>query len=106
MVQPGSGENAAKTCKNICEIYGDDDTGESIVQRRFAKFKTGELSLEDDNCSRRPFKLDEDVLKAKIEENSTREHAEKLEVSRSTVHEHLVKLGYISHCKMEVLNLI
>ncbi|XP_052834133.1 histone-lysine N-methyltransferase SETMAR-like [Octopus bimaculoides] len=93
------GENAAKTCKNICEVYGDDAVGESTVRRWFAKFKTGEFSLEDDSRSGRPSKLDEEVLKAKIEGNSnitTRELAKELEVSKSTAHEHLVKLGYNS----------
>ncbi|XP_029644891.1 histone-lysine N-methyltransferase SETMAR-like [Octopus sinensis] len=93
-------ENAAKTIKNICEIYGDDDAvGESSVRRWFAKFEAGESSLEDDSRSGRPSKLDEDVLKAKIEEMSniaTRELAEESEVSKNAAHEHLVKLGYIS----------
>ncbi|XP_029656210.2 histone-lysine N-methyltransferase SETMAR-like [Octopus sinensis] len=48
----------AKTRKSICEVYG-----ESTIRRWFAKFKTGEFSLEADSRSGRPSKLDEDVLK-------------------------------------------
>ncbi|XP_029652394.1 histone-lysine N-methyltransferase SETMAR-like [Octopus sinensis] len=91
-------ENAANTFKNICKVC-DDAAGESTVRSWFAKFKTGEFSLEDDSRSGRSSKLDVDVLKAKIEENSnikTRDLAEELKVLQSMADEHLVKLGYIS----------
>ena len=93
------GENASKTCKNICEVYGDDAIGESTVQRWFVQFKTGNFSLEDKHRSGRPPELDKDVLAAKIEERqdiTVRELAEELKLSKSTVHEHLVSLGYTS----------
>ncbi|CAI9734087.1 Hypothetical predicted protein [Octopus vulgaris] len=80
-------QNTANTCKNICEVYGDDDAvGESIIRMWLSKSKTGEFSLEDDSRSGRPSNFEEDVLKAKIEENSnitTRELAEELEVSKT-----------------------
>ncbi|CAI9728081.1 Hypothetical predicted protein [Octopus vulgaris] len=84
---PTTRKNAAKTCKNICEVYGDDAGDESTVRRWIAKFKAREFSLEDDNHSGRPSKLD--IFKVKIQENlniKTRE-LEELEVSKSTVHE-------------------
>ncbi|CAI9714709.1 Hypothetical predicted protein [Octopus vulgaris] len=53
------GEKAAKTCKNICDVYDDDDAaGEATVRRLFAKFKVVEFGLEYDNCCGRPSKLD------------------------------------------------
>ncbi|KAL7640620.1 UNVERIFIED_CONTAM: hypothetical protein RMT77_008895 [Armadillidium vulgare] len=45
-------ENAAKICKTICEVYGDDAVGESTVWRWFAKFKAWKLSFEDDGRSK------------------------------------------------------
>ncbi|XP_076036035.1 histone-lysine N-methyltransferase SETMAR-like [Oratosquilla oratoria] len=80
-------------------VYGDDAIGESTVQRWFAQFKTGNFSLEDKHWSGRPSKLDKDVLTTKIKERpdiKTRELAKEVKLSKSTVHEHLVSLGYTS----------
>ncbi|XP_076069700.1 histone-lysine N-methyltransferase SETMAR-like [Oratosquilla oratoria] len=47
----------------------------------------------------RPSKLDKDVLTTKIKERpdiTTRELAKEVKLSKSTVHEHLVSLGYTS----------
>ncbi|XP_052822739.1 histone-lysine N-methyltransferase SETMAR-like [Octopus bimaculoides] len=90
---------AKETCKIICGVYGEDAVSESTVRRWLAKFRRGEFSLKDDNHCGKPSTLDDDILKVTIEENSnitTRELAEKLEVSKSTLHEHLAKIGYVS----------
>ncbi|XP_036369727.1 histone-lysine N-methyltransferase SETMAR-like [Octopus sinensis] len=71
-----------------------------VYVRYFSEDLQPLTSLEEDRRREgRPSKLDEDILKAKTEENSnitTEELAEELKVSKSTTHEHLVKLGYIS----------
>ena len=93
------GENAAKTYKNICEVYGDNATGESTVRWWFGRFKNGNFDLEDEHRSGRPSKLDNDALATKIKERpdmTTRELAEELNSSKSRVHERLVSLGYTS----------
>ena len=93
------GENAAKTYKNICEVYGDNATGESTVRWWFGRFKNGNFDLEDEHRSGRPSKLDNDALATKIKEKpdmTTRELAEELNSSKSRVHERLVSLGYTS----------
>lgn len=90
-----------KACKNTY----DDDVGDSSVRRRFTKSETGELSLEDDGWSGKPSKLDEHILKAKIEENSditTRELTDWLEFTKTRTHEQLVKLGYIYRYNVRV----
>ncbi|CAI9726425.1 Hypothetical predicted protein [Octopus vulgaris] len=82
------GGNIAKSCKIICEIYGDDAVSESSVRRYFPKFKAEEFSLEDYSRIGKPSKLEEDILKVKIDENSnimTREIAEELEVSKTFI---------------------
>ena len=55
--------------------------------------------MEDEHWSGRPPKLDNDVLATKVKERpdiTTRELAEELDISKSTVHKHLVSLGYTS----------
>ena len=57
------------------------------------------MNLEDEHQSGRLSKLDNDVLATTIKERpdiTTRELAEELDISKSTVHEHLVSLGYTS----------
>ncbi|XP_014768936.2 histone-lysine N-methyltransferase SETMAR-like [Octopus bimaculoides] len=94
------GENTTVTCKIICGVNGEDAVGQLTVRRWFSKFKHVEFSLEDDSRCGRPSTVDDDSLKVTIEENKNimaRELAEKLKVPKSTVHEHLVKIGYASH---------
>lgn len=64
-----NGVNAAKICKCIWEIYGDEAVGESIVRKLFEKIKAKEFILQDGSRSWKPSKLDEDILKTKLEEN-------------------------------------
>ena len=80
-------------------MYGDNAIGESAVRWWFGRFRTGNFNLEDEHRSGRPSKLDNDVLETKVKERldiTTRELAEELDISKSTVHEHLVSLGYTS----------
>ncbi|XP_012062149.1 PREDICTED: histone-lysine N-methyltransferase SETMAR-like, partial [Atta cephalotes] len=68
----------------------------------FARFKAGDFNLEDQECPSRLSTIDEDQIKMNelIENNSrytTRKLAEMLNMSKSTIHEHFVKLGYINH---------
>ncbi|XP_052827934.1 histone-lysine N-methyltransferase SETMAR-like [Octopus bimaculoides] len=58
-----------------------------------------QFSLENDNHCGRPSALDDDILKVTIAKNlniTTRELAEKLEISKSSIHEYLMKIGYVS----------
>ena len=64
------GKNAAKTCKNLCEVYGDNAVGESTVRWWFGRFRTGNFNLEDKHRSGKPSKLDNDVLATKIKDQT------------------------------------
>jgi len=60
--------------------------------------KAGDSNLEDQERPGRPSITDEDQIKTLIENNphyTTRKLAEMLNMSKSTIHEHFVKLGYI-----------
>jgi len=57
-------------------------------------------TLKIKNARVGPSTTDEDQIKTLIENNprySTRKLAEMLNMSKSTIHEHFVKLGYINH---------
>lgn len=93
------GKNAAATWKKIAHVYGEDAVTESTVRRWFVKFRAGNFDLEDADRPGRPSAVDDDQIKVQIETNprlTTREIAEAVGVPKSTVHDHLVKLGYIS----------
>jgi len=79
-------------------IYGEGAIAERTVRKWFARFKA--FNLKDQERPGRSSTTDEDQIKTLIENNSrytTRKLAEMLNVSKSTIHEHFVKLGYINH---------
>jgi len=80
-------------------VYGEDVLTERQCQNWFAKFRSGNFDVEDAPRSGRPVEADEDTIKALIDANrriTTREIAERLNLSNSTVHDHLKRLGLIS----------
>ena len=69
------------------------------MRKWFANFKKGNFNLQDAERSGRPSTIDDDELKIKIAENpriNVRDLAELLQISKSAVHEHLQKLGFVS----------
>jgi len=69
------------------------------VRKWFARFKAGDFNLEDQERSGRPSTTDEDQIKTLIENNpryTTHKLTKMLNISKSTIHEHFVKLGYIN----------
>ena len=72
---------------------------ERTVRKWFSRFKAGDFNLEDQERPGRRSTTDEDQIKTLIENNpryTTRQLAEMLKISKSTIHEHLVKVGYIN----------
>ena len=80
----------------ICAVYGEG--AERTVRKWFARFKTGDFNLEDQERPGKPSTTDEDQIKTLIENNPryTRRKLEMLNTSKSIIHEHFVKLGYIN----------
>ena len=69
------------------------------MDSRFYKFRQSDLSLQDASRSGRPVSLDNDALKAAMNQNrfaTVEELSEEVDSSSSTVHCHLQKLGIIS----------
>ena len=65
----------------------------------FACFRFGDFDLKDATRSGRPTEVDDNKIKAMIENNrrsKTREIAEKLNISRRCVERHLKQLGYVN----------
>ncbi|EFN76812.1 Histone-lysine N-methyltransferase SETMAR, partial [Harpegnathos saltator] len=78
------GKNASQAHKKLCAIYGDGALKEQQCQNWFAKFRSGDFSLKNEQRSGRPGEVDDDQIKAIIDtdrHSTTREIAEKLDVS-------------------------
>jgi len=80
----------------ICAVYGEG--AERTVRKWFARFKAGDFNLKDQERPGRLSTTDEDQIKTLIENNPryTTRKLEMLNTSKSTIHEHFVKLGYIN----------
>lgn len=92
------GKSAAKTQRKICAVYGENAVNSRTCQKWFAKFRSGDFSLEDTSRVGRPVEIDTDEIKTLIRSNqryTTREIADIVNVSKSSVKNHLRQLGYI-----------
>ncbi|EZA51242.1 Histone-lysine N-methyltransferase SETMAR, partial [Ooceraea biroi] len=93
------GKNAVQARTKLCAVYGEDVLSERQCQNWFSKFRTGNFDLKDAPRSGRPIKADDEKIKALVDANrriTTREIAEKLNLSNSTVYDHLKRLGFVS----------
>ncbi|GFV00161.1 histone-lysine N-methyltransferase SETMAR [Trichonephila clavipes] len=91
-------ENASQAHKKLCAVYGEEALKERQCQNWFAKFRSGDFSLKDEKLSDRPVEVDDDLIKAIIDSDhhsTTREIAEKLHVSHTSIKNHLKQLGYV-----------
>ena len=80
-------------------VYGEGAIDERIMRKWFARFKVDDFNLEDQERPSRPSTTDEDQIKTLIENNTrytTCKLAKMLNMSKSTIHEHFVKFGYIN----------
>ncbi|CAK9808456.1 Histone-lysine N-methyltransferase SETMAR [Anthophora quadrimaculata] len=93
------GKNATQAANKICAVYGESAVAERTVRKWFARFKAGNFDLEDQERQGRPSTTDEDLIKSEIEDNprsTLRQLAEMLNKSKSTIHDHIVKIGYVN----------
>ena len=92
------GRKAVETTLNVNNAFGPGTANRCTVQWWFEKSFKGDESLEDEERSSQPSKVDNDQLRANIEADplkTKREFAEELNVSHSTVVQHLKQIGKV-----------
>lgn len=90
--------NATEATKNLQEVFGKEAIKERTVQFWFQKFKKGDLTLEDASRSGRPSDVDDAILQSELKADpfsTTRELADRLQVSQTSITNHIRQLGYI-----------
>lgn len=90
------GVNASQTSRKVNEAFGEGSVTERCVQKWFKKFREGDMTLQNEEGQGRPSTVDDNQLKATVEENSRttiRKLANELKVSKSTVSNHLKNIG-------------
>ena len=86
------GKNAVQARKKLYDVYGEKSLTERQCRNWFARFRSGDLDLKDAPRSGRPTEVEDDNMKAMIENNrrsTTREIAEKLNILHTCVERHL-----------------
>ena len=100
---------AAASSLCICQAFGDGAVDECTARCWFQKFKLGDLSLHDKPCSGQPQVLNDRVLKAAIEQDSSLmcgELARQFNSSDETVRLHLHNLGKAYKLSKWVLHML
>ncbi|GFV91988.1 histone-lysine N-methyltransferase SETMAR [Trichonephila clavipes] len=98
------GRNAVQARKKLTGVYGEGVLTVRQSQNWFAKFRTGNFDVEDAPRSRRPVEADKDAIKALVDANrriTTHDIVLRLNLSNSTVYDHLKGLGLSS--KLDLL---
>ena len=92
------GHKAAEATQNINKAWGEDTAHERAARRWFQKFRSGDVSLKDEEGRGRPSTVEDDHLKALVEENprqTVRGLAKVLGVDQATVSRHLEAIGKV-----------
>ena len=92
------GKNAEQAQKKLYDVYGEKSLTELQCQNWFACFRSGYFKLKDTSRSGCPTEVHDNKIKAMIENNrhrTTREIAEKLNISHRCVERHLKQLGFV-----------
>ena len=93
------GTNAVQAWKKLYDVYSEKSLTERQCQNWFARFRSRDFHLKDAPRSRRPTEVENDKIKSIIENNrrrTTREIAEKFNISHTCVERHLKQLGYVN----------
>lgn len=103
------GDSVKNTVDEICTVYGDGAITITTVRNWFKRFRGGNFNLEDEDRSGRPKTTDTDLIKAMLDENprySVREIVNATRIPKTTVHNHLTKMGYVNRCEVWVPHLL
>ena len=92
------GKNAAQTAKKLRGVYGKETLKGRQCRNWFYKFRSGDFSLKDEQCSGRPNEVNDDRIKAIIKSNrhvTVRKIEEMLKISKSTIKCHIQHFGLV-----------
>ncbi|CAK9820034.1 Histone-lysine N-methyltransferase SETMAR [Anthophora quadrimaculata] len=93
------GVSVSIATKNIQDVYLDRAPALRTVKNWFGRFRKGDFNLDDKPRSGRPSGVDDNIVRALVENNTritTKEIAEKLNIDNSTAFHHLKYLGFTS----------
>ena len=82
----------------MCVVYGVNCLTERTCHNLFKKFRSGDLSLKDDQRSGRLSEVDNDIMIAIIESNrhiTVREIAKQLNLSHTRIENHIRRIELI-----------
>ncbi|XP_035719463.1 histone-lysine N-methyltransferase SETMAR-like [Vespa mandarinia] len=79
-------KSAAQTRKKFTDVYGEDVLTVRQCQNWFAKFRSGNIDVEDAPRSGRPVEADKDMIKALVDANRR--------ITNLTVYDHLKGLAH------------
>ena len=91
-------QSAAETARKINQTFGNDSVNERTVRRWYAKFRSGDFSLEDEPRSGRPTVIQGEDLRTPVETDpsqTVRGIAEELGVSSHAIFEGLKRIGKV-----------
>nr|QRH16695.1 transposase [Mayetiola destructor] len=91
-------KNAAEAHRMLADTYGEQAPSERSCREWFARFRSGDFSLQDKEWPGQPKKFEDAELQALLDENSCRTQKElalKLGVAQSTISERLHAMGKI-----------
>ncbi|KAL1131026.1 hypothetical protein AAG570_012264 [Ranatra chinensis] len=100
------GKKAAETCGKICAVYGEDAVTERVCHKWFSRFRSGNFSVQDAPRSGRPTEINSDEEREMVDTNSrytTRQIADILKITKSSVENHLHQVGYVSRLDVWVM---
>ncbi|XP_043793955.1 histone-lysine N-methyltransferase SETMAR-like [Apis laboriosa] len=98
--------NSANDTEEICIVYGSDATTITTVRNWFKRFRAGNFDLKDEDRNGCLTTTDTDLIKTMLAENSrysVRKIMDITNIPRTTVHNHLIRMGYINRCKVWIL---
>ncbi|KOX74680.1 Histone-lysine N-methyltransferase SETMAR [Melipona quadrifasciata] len=103
------GNSAKDTADEIFTVYGSGATTIRTVGNWFKKFRAGNFELKDEDRSGRPATTDTDIIKTVLTENprySVLEIVDATNIPKTTVHKHLIKIGYANRYEVWVPHLL
>ncbi|KOX76579.1 Histone-lysine N-methyltransferase SETMAR [Melipona quadrifasciata] len=101
------GNNAKDTADEIFTVYGSGTTTIRTVRNWFKKFRAGNFELKDEDRSGRPATTGTDIIKTVFTENPRySEIVDATNIPKTTVHEHLIKIGYANRYEVWVPHLL